>query len=314
MKTENNAPTRTVNKFKEMARIVIKHHFGSNPKRIVFKASGLTNFVFAAVHKEGNYIIRISPDPARIDLFYKEQWAQTAAKNAGVPTAEILEVGTGIIPFPFMITQFVKGGEATHHLQRMEILREMGRYAALINSIPTKGFGKTFDWSGNQLSRNETWKEYLQDELEYEKRLEILEKYQVTSPAQIKQLRKILAEAVKMKPIPALNHNDMRLKNVIADEKGKICAVIDWEGCTSNFAPAWELSIALHDLWIDEKQTFLEGYGISAAEVGEIAPLMKAFNFINYAHAVERIANRKDTARLEQYRNRLSGVLDLYSL
>ena len=314
MKTENDASTRTVNKFKELARTVIKHHFGSNPRRIVFKASGLTNFVFAVVHPEGDFIVRISPEPSRIDLFYKEQWAQTAAKNVGVPTAEILEVGMGVIPFPFMISRTVKGGEATHHPQRMEILREMGRCAALINSIPTKGFGKTFDWSGNQLSRNETWKEYLQNELEYEKRLDILEKYKVTSPPQLKQLRKILSDAVRLKPIPALNHSDMRLKNVIADEKGKICAVIDWEGCTSNIAPEWELSIALHDLWIDEKQHFLEGYGLSQKRIREIAPLMKAFNFINYAHTVERMAHAKDTARLEQYRTRLSGTLDLYSL
>jgi aminoglycoside phosphotransferase (APT) family kinase protein len=314
MKTENDAPKRTVNKFKEMARTVIKHHFGSNPRRIFFKASGLTNFVFSVVHKEGDFVVRMSPEPSRIDLFYKEQWAQTAAKKVGVPTAEILEVGIGIVPFPFMISRTVKGGEATHHPQRMEILREMGRYAALINSIPTKGFGKTFDWSGNTLSRNETWKEYLEIELEYEKRLQTLEKYKATSPAQLKQLRKILADAVKMKPNAVLNHSDMRLKNVIADEKGKICAVIDWEGCTSNIAPAWELSIALHDLWIDEKQVFLEGYGIGEKKIREIAPLMKDFNFINYARTVEQMAQAKDTARLEQYRNRLSGVLDLYSL
>jgi aminoglycoside phosphotransferase (APT) family kinase protein len=314
MKTENDASTRTVNKFKEMARTVIKHHFGNNPRRILFKASGLTNFVFAVVHPEGDFIVRISPEPARIDLFYKEQWAQSAAKKVGVPTAEILEVGIGVIPFPFMISRTVKGGEATHHPQRMEILREMGRYAALINSIPTEGFGKTFDWSGNQLSRNETWKEYLQDELQYEKRLQILEKNKMTSPAQFTELKKTLADAMKMKPKSALNHSDMRLKNVIADEAGKICAVIDWEGCSSNAAPEWELSIALHDLWIDEKQHFLEGYGLSEKRIKEIAPLMKAFNLLNYAPTVERMAQAKDKIRLEQYRTRLSGTLDLYSL
>lgn len=314
MKTENDAPARRVNQFKEMARVVIKHHFGSSPRRINFKASGLTNFVFAVVHPQGDFVVRISPEPSRIDSFYKEQWAQTAASSAGVPTAEILEVGMEIIKYPFMIARTVRGVEATHHPKRAEIVREMGRFAALINSVPTIGFGKTFDWSGNRLSRNETWKEYLENELEYENRLHVLEKRRVVSPAQIKQLRKIFAEALKMKPKAALNHSDLRLKNVIADENGKICAVIDWEGCSSNIAPAWELSIALHDLWTDEKQYFLEGYGVTEKRFREIAPLVKAFNFINYAPTVERMAQAKDRVRLEQYRTRLGGWLDLYSI
>lgn len=314
MKTENDAPARTINKFKEMARVVIKHHFGSNPRRIAFRASGLTNFVFSVVHPQGEFVVRISPEPARIDLFYKEQWAQTAASAAGVPTAEILEVGMEVVGLPFMIARTVKGGEATHHPRRAEIVREMGRLGALINSVPTKGFGKTFDWSGNQLSRKETWKEYLQTELDYESRLHVLEKRRVVSPAQIKQLEKIFAAALKMKPKSVLNHSDLRLKNVIADESGKISAVIDWEGCSSNIAPEWELSIALHDLWTDEKQYFLEGYGIPEKKFREVAPLVKAFNLINYAPSIERMAQSKDQTRLEQYRTRLSGTLDLYSL
>ncbi len=76
-----------------------------------------------------------------------------------------------VISFPFVISRAVKGGDAMYHPQRIEILSETGRFAALINSIPTKGFGKTFDWSGNQLSRVETRMEYLQKDLKFEKRL-----------------------------------------------------------------------------------------------------------------------------------------------
>ncbi len=41
---------------------------------------------------------------------------------------------------------------------------------------------------------------------------------------------------------------------------------------------------------------------------------MKAFNIVNYAPEIERIAEAKDATRLERYRTRLSGALDLYSL
>lgn len=316
MITENQSPRRVIEKAKEMARTVIAHHFGSRkPRRIFHKASGLSNFVFAVNHAEGDFVVRLSFDPARLNSFIKEQWAQSKARELGVPSAEILEVGSGeIIPFPYMISRTVSGQEATYHPKQLEILREMGRYAALINTIPTSGFGNTFDWSSNLLSRNETWKDYLQDALQAEEKLHILEKRRAISGEQAKKLQKIIASAMKMKINPSLNHGDIRLKNVIVDEAGKINAIIDWEQCTSNLAPHWELSLALHDLGIDGKQYFLEGYGLSEKKMREIAPLVKAINLINYAPVIERMAQAKDAARLEQYRTRLGGALDLFSL
>jgi hypothetical protein len=67
-------------------------------------------------------------------------------------------------------------------------------------------------------------------------------------------------------------------------------------------------------LWIDEKQYFLEGYGLTEKKLREIAPLLKAFNLINYAPTIERMVKAKETMRLERYRTRLQGFLDLYAL
>lgn len=313
MKTENDASEKEVEQYKQMAREVIKHHFGTKTRRIVHKTAGLSNFVFAVNHPEGDFVVRISPELTSLNLFIKEQWAQNTAHEAGVPTAEILEVSNEIINLPFMITRKVSGSDGKKHPEREKIIRQMGRYAAAINSIKTDGFGATFDWSNNQLSRNETWKDYLEKELNYQSRLNILEKRKMISAEQFKQLEKIFAQALKLNPTPVLNHGDIRLKNVIVDEAGDINAFIDWENCTSNLAPHWELSLALHDLSIDEKQIFLEGYGLKEKDLREAAPLMKAFNFINYAAQIEQFADEKDNNRLEQYRTRLGGVLDLYS-
>ena len=297
-----------------MARDIIVHHFGSKPRRIEHKTSGLSNFVFAVKHKEGDFIVRISPEPTRLNSFIKEQWAQSRARELGVPIPEILEVGSDIIGEPFMVSRVVEGGEATYHPKRLEIVREMGRYAALINTIKTDGFGSTFDWSSNQLSRNETWRQFLDKELQFEDKLKTLEKRKMLSPANIKKIHKILTNACKAEVEPTLNHGDIRLKNVMVDEEARITAILDWEHCTSNLAPYWELSLALHDLSIDETQEFLDGYGLPEKQVREVMPVVKAINFVNYAPAVERLAQAKETALLEHYRTRLSGALDFYSL
>lgn len=311
-KTEENG-IGGVREAKAMARRIIEHHFGSKPKRMVHQASGLSNFVFLIYHAEGEFIVRISLEPAKINAYIKEQWATAKVNELGVPTSEILEVGNEIISHPYMVSHRANGREATHHPDRLSILHEMGRYAALINSISTEGFGKVFDWSSNQLSRNETWSDFLASEILIESRLKIFKKYKIFTPQKLKKLRTTLESAEKKSLKPFLNHGDMRLKNVLVDKDGKIVAIIDWEDCISSLAPQWELSIALHDLSIDEKQEFLDGYGINDKKFAEIAPLTKAINIINYAPYVEQIADAGDDVQLEKYKTRLNGMLDLYS-
>jgi len=107
---------------------------------------------------------------------------------------------------------------------------------------------------------------------------------------------------------------DIRLKNVIVNEKNKILAIIDWENCTSNIAPYWELSLALHDLSMDEKQSFLEGYGLNVEDYMRVAPGIKALNVLLYSRSVHHALKRNDKTRLLGLRARLSGAFDLYSL
>lgn len=313
MTNDNQAITFDLREARATARSLITHHFGGKVNRVVYQPGGLSNFVFLVKHTEGEFVVRISPEPSKINAFIKEQWAMSKAREVGVPTPEILEVGNKVAPTPYMISRRVNGLEASYNPSRMQILHEMGRYAALINTIPTTGFGGTFDWSNNQLSRNETWKDFLHKELKLDARLELMEKHRMVSGSHLERIRSTLEGVAELIPQTALNHGDLRLKNVIVDEDGLISAIIDWEHCVSNLAPHWELSLALHDLSVDEKEEFLEGYGLREAEVTEIAPVMKALNLINYATEIERMAESDDKARLERYRTRLSGALDLYS-
>jgi hygromycin-B 4-O-kinase len=189
----------------------------------------------------------------------------------------------------------------------------MGRYARLINSIHTKHFGSNFDWTSNG-DKNRTWNDYLENELDYESRLQLFLKHKILANREVKQLRRIIEESKALRIKPCLNHGDLRLKNVIVDDDGEIAAIVDWEECLSTIAPQWDLSISLHDLSIDEKHLFIDGYGLSNKQMVEMAPLIKAFNIINYANAIERAVEVRDNKMLAEFKLRLSGSLDLYSL
>ncbi|HKC37636.1 MAG TPA: aminoglycoside phosphotransferase family protein [Chitinophagaceae bacterium] len=297
-----------------MAKKVVKHHFGKSLQKIEFKPAGKTNFVFDVVTKEGNYIVRIANSRTKLNDFTKEQWAAQKALNIGVPVPEILEVGNEIIPLPYMLQQKIEGQEAVNHPDRLKILHRLGKYARMIHSIPTTGFGKVFDWSKNKLSKKKTWIEFLEKELLVAEGLKFLYDNDILSKKKIKKLNVEYERLKKWKITPSLNHCDLRLKNVIVNEAGEIKAILDWEDCSSNCAPYWDFSIALHDLSIDGKQKFLEGYELDVEEFSKKAYALTVFNMINYIPALQRIIDKKDKKKLELYKLRLDGSLDLFSI
>ena len=298
----------------EMARKVVKHHFGKSLEKIEFKPAGKTNFVFDVVTKEGNFIVRIANSRAKLNDFMKEQWVTQKALGIGVPVPEILEVGHEIIPLPYMLQQKIEGEEAVNHPDRLNILQDLGKYARMIHSIPTTGFGKVFDWSKNKLSKKKTWIEFLEKELQVAEGLKFLQDNEILNKKKIKRLNGEFERLKKWKITPALNHCDLRLKNVIVNEAGEIKAILDWEDCSSNCAPYWDFSIALHDLSIDGKQRFLEGYELDAEEFGRKSFALTVFNIINYIPALQSIITKKDKNGLALYKLRLDGALDLFSI
>ena len=298
----------------EMAKTVMKHHFNKVPKKIIYQLSGQTNFVFEAKMGHEDFIVRISSENEKIDDFKKEQWAALRVLEKGVPVAEILEVGMDIISRPYMLQKKIQGQEASYHNDRKKILQQMGKYCALINTIPTTGYGKVFDWCENKLSKNNTWIEYLENEIKVSHRLKIFSRYKMLSAQQLKVLKEYIDKVKKLKNKPVLNHGDMRLKNVIVDDKANVIAILDWEKCTSNIAPFCDLSHALHDLSIDDKQVFLEAYNLPKKEFSKMAYVYKVLNLLNYAKEIEVAAALKNKHLLDEYKLRLKGSYDFFCL
>jgi len=303
-----------IRSYTAMAKKVVQHHFEKKFEKIEFKPAGKTNFVFDVKTKDESYIVRIATSRTKINNFIKEQWATHKALKAGVPVPEILEVGNEIISLPYMLQQKIEGTEAIHHPDRLKILSKLGKYAKTIHSIETEGFGSVFNWSKNKLSKKKTWVEFLEEELRFQDGLKFLYDHDILNKKKVDHLSKEFERMKKWKIKPVLNHCDLRLKNVLVNDAGEIKAIIDWENCSSNCAPYWDLSIALHDLSIDAKQSFLEGYELDFDDFNKKAYSLTAFNIINYIPALQGVLKSKKKNLLELYKLRLDGSLDLFSL
>jgi aminoglycoside phosphotransferase (APT) family kinase protein len=99
---------------------------------------------------------------------------------------------------------------------------------------------------------------------------------------------------------------------IVEPETGRLAALIDWESSASMPGPAWDLSLALHDPGIDEKEAFLAGYGLTPKDLARLLDAIRCFNILNYAQATLFAAARKRHDRLAWFRTRLAGQLDLY--
>jgi len=92
--------------------------------------------------------------------------------------------------------------------------------------------------------------------------------------------------------------------------------LIDWEESISAVGPYWDLSIALHDLSIDAQQRFLRGYGLKGKDLLENAFALKVFNILNYTPVLEELLKnkRRNAEIIENYKARLHGAMDLFSI
>jgi hygromycin-B 4-O-kinase len=145
-------------------------------------------------------------------------------------------------------------------------------------------------------------------------RLQLLQQMKMINHERYSSVLSILKEMESLNKSPCLHHGDMRLKNLLVDDNHKIVSVFDWENCVSSIAPYWDLSISLHDLTVDEQLHFLKGYGITYKIFKEVAPFVKVFNLLNYAPVIKKLSDSRQTGKLDQYRIRLSGLSDLFSI
>jgi len=304
---------RSAARARKLVLEVANRHFGGSARRIVERGGGLTNAVYQLKVSQGEFIVRTHENATKIHDYLKEQWAMDAARAAGVPTPRVLEVGNFVDGRPYMIAELVRGIEGPFAPGRLAVVEQMGRAAALMHDIRTQGFGTVFDWSSNSLSKHSTWAGYLAEGLDVEGRLQTLLQHRMIGRRQAQLLRRTAARMARWRQRPGLHHGDLRLKNVIVEPaKGRIAALIDWESCASMPGPAWDLSLALHDLGVDEKEAFLEGYGMKPKTLSESLPFLRCFNVLNYANAVRSAAEKKKHDRMAWLRLRLAGELDLY--
>ncbi len=306
--TQRKLSTRAARAYvTHLAKTVLSHE----PHNVRRRGGGLTNVVYQVDIADKSLIIRVNDDPQKLQTFERERRAMKLARDAGIPIPLVLHVGAD--PHPFMVLENVRGAVGTHAYDRIDTVRQMGELTARIHQIRTPGFGPAAtDAAPLRRARRRSWGAHLEEDLHASKPLAALERLGMLLPDNAEKMRRTLAYVCTWRRNPVLHHGDMRLKNLIVDHAGKVVAVLDWDNCTSSVPALWDLSIALHDLTIDEKQAFLQGYGYGPRELTKSIVYIRLLNALNYVPVVEAMAERGEKLKLEWYRARIAGDFNLY--
>jgi hypothetical protein len=255
----------------QAVREIAAQTFGREPARIEEQGGGLTNHVFAVEYDGTEYVVRLGPDRAKLDSFLKEQRAATRARRAGVPVPEILRVGND--PFPYLIQVKVARQPATLHPERLPIfararsirqadrLHSNPRIRLHVRLVAASALIK-FQLAGVSARRAAS--------------REALVNIETPAHGVRRQAPDHPGGGGPQAPEAILESWRSAAQKCPAEGEGTHRRDHRWDNCVSNVAPEWEFSIALHDLSIDEKDSFLIGYGVTPRRLCSMAPLVKA--------------------------------------
>lgn len=290
---------------------IVRRVLGETPGRMEPLTGGLNNAMLRVHLGELRLVVRLHGDTAKLHDYEKERWAMQQAAAAGVPVPSVLALGTEA-GGPYMLVQEIEGVPGYHARDRFQVLAELGACAARLHGIRTQGFGPGFCNDGSCSFQHLSWSDYLDAGLGAPQRLELLRRSGMLEAAAVRELAQALEDMRGWRKPPALQHGDLRLKNVIVDaDSNRLAALLDWDTCLSAPAPYWDLSIALHDLGPDGKEALLDGYGITPTRFARMARWLRALNALNYAWALQCARTQGRRREAAWLKARLQGAFDV---
>jgi hygromycin-B 4-O-kinase len=297
-------------RLRRVARYIFEQAAGTAPGRIRAQEGGRTNHVFVLENPDGAFVLRMDERDDKVHQYRKERWAIDHARRMDIPAPNVIEVGTTPDGVSFMLSRREPGRPATDRDDALAVLRQLGQYARKLHGETLGQFGghqggETAPWTG--------WADFLQHEYDMDRRLYQLLALGLLDEFTAQRVADVVLRLGEGRE-PRLNHGDLRLKNVLIEEgSGRISAIIDWENAIAAPSPEWDLALALHDLTVDQKDAFLDGYGIEHEELVAARPTLAALNLLHYAPFADDAARTGDEQRLRHYRRRFARLHDLYS-
>lgn len=224
----------------------------------------------ATLADETKIVIRMHPHYVKNGYFWAESIASSEAKKLGVPTFDtyFIDDSQSKFSFDFMIVEALSGKTLQEFTEKGvfenegQVIRETGKYVALIHQVSSQGFGFFI----NQQAKSDRvlrgqyshFKHHIYAALTED--LTFLVENSVISDLQRSTIQRLFDKNQSLMECktPSLIHNDVADWNQLSDGK-HITGMIDWDECFSG-DPVMDFSA--YSLFFGEPRMswFMEGY------------------------------------------------------
>jgi len=264
---------------------------------------GSVNEVFLVRADGRDFVVRLNPNDA-FDLawrrYRKEAWCLAAARDAGVPSPQVLGFGEALGQ-AFLVLEYLEGEAPANDLDGWRFL---GRSARKIHSVPppTGAFaGELFElWQASDAASE--WQAQLKLNTESLSGSDPLVALGVYEPAEIPDLLASFNSLKAGEPTIGLCHGDLALRNVVVTAGGP--SLLDWGSAALHLVPTYDLAEILLNNQLQRKPgktgiaAFAEGYGWTAEEMevelsrARVFLRLKSFDLVRWA--IDRAPDRVD--------------------
>lgn len=277
------------------------------------KEKGLVNQIYTANTKKwGPIVIRARENPRALIEYEKEKWCVEKAAKHGVRVPKVLAIGKE--PFYYSVHTRLPGKTADEYQfggNSLYVWRQIGECARLINSIPTKGFGKQFQWRTGRGKKFSNWASYINKRIKEKIDQEALISNNIIDK---KILKKVLNRLEELKDWrvdkTTLAHGGLAFKNTMVDKKGKVTGIIDWDSAASAPNPQYEFAHNFFWMTSDEINVFLKGYGISQNKYKNIQRDVYTLMLLRGLRTALWYVGRKELDQVERTKEKLKPALE----
>ena len=299
-------------KIEESVNRLVYYYFQELPEDLELLESNFAETVLTfKSRKFGKLIIRLSQDRSKLSTYLKNQWARNRAAERGVPIAHCLLINDSVIPYVYMIETVAEGIPANEFWgDNRTLWHEIGAIATRINSIRGFIYGSVLDLPADKCLQYKTWTENISHELNWIFKSNFWTKNNPFSFNEQQYIIERLNGLRQWQFNPGMVHNDLLLKNIVLNEKGKVSAILGWNSARFVRVPYGQLASTFSWLGKTEREAFLQGYGMSINEFKEMEYEIDSLSTLNHLGELVELKQQYKEEYLPDLVDKVKNILE----
>lgn len=301
---------------KNIASKIASDFLNCSKVNVTFIGKGSNNKNYLANSNDKEIVVKLSfahKEYKAFEDYKKEKWCIERSSEKGVFGPTVLGLGRSY-GRAYMIKSFVSGINGKKIKNKLQLWKQLGKYAKCIHSIKASGFGENLTDPKKGIFKG-SWKKYLGYNIKSLTDADELITLKVLTKDQSRRVKEIFKNIRKQKFAFGLNHGDISASNALVEKSGKV-ALLDWGSAEVHIIPHFDFMHILNCQIEQGSPTDIEltecmkGYGMSQKRFAALRPEIHTLMLLNSFDKL-RWAIDKNPIKIKEFSKRARRMLKL---